>query len=288
MRYVQAAPPPALADFVTCLWGLESPLDEPADVERSVQRILPDGRAEIIFHLADPFREVESGITQASALTAGQLTRAIGVRPGGRVRTVAIRLTPAGARALLGTPHHLLTDTLTPLDAVDRRLSDRLTAVLSYTAPIEGVLDSLAGALIACRFCPPRTEALAALRLVERRAGLLTVDGLCAGTGLSSRTLERIFLDLAGVPPRLYLRLVRFRHAVREAEAKMSRRWTDIALACGYYDHAHFTRDFRSLAGCPPSAWLDSNERELTTWFCTAGDGSAGYPAVRPQKECQP
>jgi AraC-like DNA-binding protein len=274
VRYVQAAPPPGLADLVACLWGLETPFDEPADVQRSVQRILPDGRAEIIVHLADPFREVESGITQASALTAGQLTRAISVQPGGRVRTVAIRLTPAGARALLGTPHHLLTDTLTPLDAVDRRLSDRLTSVLSYTAPIEGVLDSLAGALTTHRFRPPRTEALAALRLVERRAGLLTVDDLCAGTGLSSRTLERIFLDLAGVPPRLYLRLVRFRHAVREAETKMSRRWTDVALACGYYDHAHFTRDFRSLAGCPPSAWLDSNERELTTWFCT--------------KECQP
>ena len=210
------------------------------------------------------------------------------MQPSGRVRTVAIRLTPAGARALLGTPHHLLTDTLIPLDAVDSRLSERLTSVLSYTAPIEGVLDSLAGALITHRFRPPRAEALAALRLVERRAGLLTVDDVCAGTGLSTRTLERLFLDLAGVSPRLYLRLVRFRHAVREAEAKMSRRWTDVALACGYYDHAHFTRDFRAFAGCPPSAWLDSNERELTTWFCTAGDGSAVYSAVSPQKECQP
>jgi AraC-like DNA-binding protein len=288
VRYVQSAPPPALADFVTCLWGLESSVGGTAAVERSVQRILPDGRAEIIFHLADPFREVDTGVTQVPALTAGQLTRAISVRPGGRVRTVAIRLTPAGARAVLATPHHLLTDTVTPLDAVNRRLAVRLSSVLSDTAPLESVLDALAGALGMEPLCPPRAEAMAAVRFVDERAGLLTVDDVCAGAGRSPRTLERIFLDLAGVPPRLYLRLVRFRHAVREAEAKMSRRWTDVALACGYYDHAHFTRDFRSFAGCAPSAWLDSNERDLTTWFCAAGDPSVVYPGASPQKESQP
>jgi AraC-like DNA-binding protein len=270
VRYLQSVPPPALKDFVTCLWGLESSFDGPAAVEQSVQRILPDGRAEIIFHLADPFREVDTAVDQARALAAGQLTRAISIQPGRRVRTVAIRLTPAGARAVLGTPQHLLADTVLPLDAVDRRLADRLSSALSETAPLEDVLDALARAIAVDRPRPPRVEAMTALRLVDERAGLLTVDDLCAGTGLSTRTLERIFLDLTGVPPRLYLRLVRFRHAVQEAETKMSRRWTDVALACGYYDHAHFTRDFRSFAGCPPSAWLDSNERDLTSWFCAA------------------
>jgi AraC-like DNA-binding protein len=167
---------------------------------------------------------------------------------------------------------------VTPLDAVDRPLAVRLTSVLSDKAPVEDLLDALGRALAIDPPRPLRVEAMAALRLVDERAGLLTVDDVCVSTGLSARTLERIFLDLAGVSPRLYLRLVRFRHAVREAETKMSRRWTDVALACGYYDHAHFTRDFRSFAGCPPSAWLESNERELTSWFC----------AATAQKECQP
>jgi AraC-like DNA-binding protein len=273
VRYVQAPPPRALADFVSCLWGLDGAGSASPLGERHIQRILPDGRAEIILHLADPFRDVGSENSQPRALTAGQLTRSISVRPGGRVRTIGIRLTPAGARALLGTPHYLLTDTMTPLDAVDARLADRMTSVLSDTGPVEDVLNGLALTLAANRVRPPRTEALAALRLVDRSAGLITVDDLCACTSLSPRTLERLFLDLAGVSPRLYLRLVRFRHAVREAEAKKSRRWTDIALACGYYDHAHFTRDFRSFAGCAPSEWLASDERTLTRWFCGAGEG---------------
>jgi AraC-like DNA-binding protein len=272
VRYVQAAPPRALADFVACLWALDGSSADPPSRESQAQRILPDGRAEIIFHLADPFREAESGITQARALIAGQLTRAISVQPGRRVRSVAIRLTPSGARTLLETPHHLLTDTITPLDVVHRQLADRLNSVLSDTAPVENVLDAVARALDVDRLRPPRTEAAAAWRLVDQCAGLLTVDDVCAATGLSPRTLERTFLDLTGVSPRLYLRLVRFRHAVREAEAKQSRKWTDVALACGYYDHAHFTRDFRSFAGCAPSEWLASDERTLTRWFCGASE----------------
>ena len=37
----------------------------------------------------------------------------------------------------------------------------------------------------------------------------------------------------------------------------------DLAVAGGYYDQAHLAREFRGLAGCPPSRWLAEEFRNV-------------------------
>src|SRR5688500_3744393 len=97
MRYAEYPPPGALAPVLHCLWTFEDELGsgEP-------QRIVPDGRCELVIHLLAPYREIGSGSPQPRALFAGQLTRPLWLEATGPCKVIGVRFRPAGARAFVG------------------------------------------------------------------------------------------------------------------------------------------------------------------------------------------
>ncbi len=84
----------------------------------------------------------------------------------------------------------------------------------------------------------------------------LDVERIARDNHLSRRTLYRLFAGI-GTSPSSWLwdrRLERARRLLKSAAcADMS--ITEIAHACGFRDHAHFTRRFRDRFGNPPSAY---------------------------------
>ena len=83
----------------------------------------------------------------------------------------------------------------------------------------------------------------------------------------SPRQLERLFDDGVGLAPKRLARITRFQRALAALErAERRGAGTTTALACGYADQAHFIRDFKTLAGCPPGAHL-LRRTELTGFF---------------------
>lgn len=78
-----------------------------------------------------------------------------------------------------------------------------------------------------------------------------SVARIANAAGLSHRQLQRWFAAHIGLPPRSYLRLLRFRDAIGAIHGEDS--LADAAAAQGYADQAHMARDFRALAGIPPS-----------------------------------
>ena len=95
-EYREFFPEPALAAHVHCLWSFEG-------VEAGIeQAVPPDGRCELIVHLAQPYEErADDGRWQAQPprLFAGQLTRPLVLRSRGAVDVLGVRFHPAGAWA---------------------------------------------------------------------------------------------------------------------------------------------------------------------------------------------
>jgi transcriptional regulator GlxA family with amidase domain len=73
---------------------------------------------------------------------------------------------------------------------------------------------------------------------------------------MSIRSLQRLFATYVGVSPKAALA----RHRLQDAAALMDAGEVDdlagLAASLGWFDQAHFSRDFRSVVGMPPSAYL--------------------------------
>ena len=84
------------------------------------------------------------------------------------------------------------------------------------------------------------------------RAPAMPVPALADAVGLGERHLRRRFAEAVGYGPKTFARVARFRAAltfVRAGEPLAS-----AALAAGYADQAHMTREMSTLAGRPPGA----------------------------------
>ena len=82
----------------------------------------------------------------------------------------------------------------------------------------------------------------------------IATEELAEMAGLSVSHFERRFWLAFGASPRQYLIRVRVERAatmLRETDQSI----TAIANACGFYDHAHFSRSFRRVMNIAPSAY---------------------------------
>jgi AraC-like DNA-binding protein len=85
--------------------------------------------------------------------------------------------------------------------------------------------------------------------------GLRRVDELSASSGLTARTLQRLFADYVGVSPKWVMRRARLHEAAERADSGEPVDWAVLAADLGYADQAHLTRDFTVTIGVPPSRY---------------------------------
>lgn len=86
-------------------------------------------------------------------------------------------------------------------------------------------------------------------------------EALAEMAGLSVSHFERRFRLAFGSSPRQYLIRVRIENAarlLRESDQGV----TQIAHACGFYDHAHFSRSFRRIMKVTPSNYRESRHAQ--------------------------
>jgi AraC-like DNA-binding protein len=261
-EYVRQAPAVPLRQYLAWYTGYRQ-----RDLPPAVHRGLPSPSLTLIFTLDEPLviaahPDAAQPPGSFGALLGGLHTSPALITHDGAQSGIQIDLKPAGARALLGLPAGELTQLDVPADAVlgpaGARISQRLREAATWPGRF-AVLDQefirlAAGKPPVSKEAPP--EVGYAWRLLLGSGGAVPVAELAARTGWSTRHLANRFREEIGLTPKAAARVIRFDRAKRVIAAASPGTLADVAVACGYFDQAHLAREFRALAGCPPSQWL--------------------------------
>src|SRR5687768_5012144 len=246
-QYAELPAPPPLDALVHCFWFLRGSL-----AGAPAQPVLPDGRMEIVLHLAEPFAEVgPDGIArgQAEALLAGQLMVPITLMPRGPADVIGIRFRTEAARSMLGFSALGVTGRVERLAAMDPQLAGRLMGAVTRRRKDaktqrrnEELVETLSAVLL--RFV--RGEPSPLVREAGRRGGRPPRE-LAGKIGVPRGPRERRETTDPGCGPNPPQRVVGLGGAAGVLEETPGGQWAGAAIRAGYNDQAHMIRGFRGF-----------------------------------------
>lgn len=250
-----AAPPvpPPLRPFVREWQGYVEHAPGP-----TVRRELPGAALVLILELGaplclarlehDPFASRRDPSFVAGLDEHPTFTRHEGVQEG-----LQINLTLRGARALFGGGVPDLAHEVVPLS----ELLPKLRGVEEHLRPkgwperFAWLTSFLSAQLARAPLAP--TAADRAIRLLEDAGGAVRVDALAATLDLSPRRVGQLFRAQVGLSPKRYAELIRFERLTTQLRGPAAD-WSELALAVGYADQAHLSREVRRYSGLTPTA----------------------------------
>jgi len=250
MRFNQYQPSPQLADYIHFYWTMES--DEPEIVSEIVY---PTGEPQILFHLAEPFRETDAQghkITQPVSVISGQLLEYKHVTTTGLTSMLGIYFHPYGLRSFVNLPMQELTGVVTDLSDL-RPAWNEVGERLSQCPNWPGRITLLEQFLLNSIRSPEEDElrpVRQAIRLFNQMNPSNGLSLINREIGVSDRQQERLFRDLIGLTPARFAKIVRLERAMQLLKTDLS--LTRIAHASGYFDQAHFNHDFLHFVGLTP------------------------------------
>lgn len=255
-RYLQHRPGGALAPFVDLLWTSERAGSLPHAREWN----LPTGQADLVvpLHGVAPRRYAGTADAQGQAYAQGVLQ---GVRDAAALRgtrgaciVVGVSFRPAGLRGFWAMPAHELATQAWSLDD----LWPGFAAELQQSVHDAGALHAPALRL-QCLEAALRRR----LRRVDAEPGIdWAVAQLAAGaavgavqraSGWSPASFVERYRQSVGLTPKRHARVLRLQAALQAMPGAAS--LVQLALDAGYADQAHFSREFRRLAGMTPRSY---------------------------------
>lgn len=255
VQYKEISPAPFLSDDIYCYWELKA---EKFTGHPFLYRVVSDGCIDIFFETGDFQNLYLMGFTpEASEFLLQPGFHYMGIRflPGVFPSVFQVSASELSRRYIhLGDvlPKHasILKDRFYDLKGVE---------------VLKQVFDPIFTKWITERPVNTDERFLYSLYSILERKGMENIYRLDSGT--SQRQLRRLYDFYIGASPKVFSRVVRFQSVLRDVAFRSNRGLYRNFYDFGYYDQAHFIREFKTMAGTTPGHFLQK-KGSLETSTC--------------------
>lgn len=98
---------------------------------------------------------------------------------------------------------------------------------------------------------------------IAATGGMLPISDIGVAARASSTYLAKRFKAVVGVTPKRLARSYRFSSTVLALDVAAPIDWGEVAAGAGYFDQAHFVREFREFTGLTPTRYVEVRRRFL-------------------------
>lgn len=235
-------PDTRLQPYIYCYWELRTnaPLED-----AFCYRVVADGCVDIYFDLANPADNYVMGIcNQYTEFMLANTFRYFGIRFLPTMFSQLFRI-PASD---LSNRYQQLTDVVPD---VARFITTQFNPGIE-TKEICNRLDQFFIKQLSRASFDNDSRLYDAIDIILKNAGVLNLES-SLDTGISPRQLRRLFLYYIGDTPKTFCRIVRFQNILRAKPSNQSLKKNKLFFDVGFFDQAHFIRDFKNFYGVTPS-----------------------------------
>jgi AraC-like DNA-binding protein len=233
-------PTPDLSFFVERYWIIQWDLQQPY-----VQETLPYPCVNLVF---------EKGDSRIWGVVTGKFARQLNGKGG----VFGIKFRPGAFYPFLNASVSSINDTSLPACEVFGEKVERLEPVILSETNKDKMI-ALAENFLRERLpaCDENIEVInEVVDYIIAHREITLVDEVVQRLNLNKRTLQRLFSQYVGVSPKWVIKRYRLHEAAERLAERGVEDWARLAVELGYFDQAHFIKDFKAIVGYTPTEYM--------------------------------
>jgi AraC-like DNA-binding protein len=262
VSYKEFLPSERLKDYIKCYWVLDSG-EEWVKLRNC---FIPFGCIELVFQQTSVGHYLslddEQRVLLPRFLITPQAARSFYIELEGKVRIYGVRFHPYSARCFFNKPIQELNNTIWP---VKHKLGDGYNQMgqLLFASQEQGSFTHIFNDFFERRIAGGHQLDYTIKQICEQLSGICAMGSLKEITLPNAETQQALrlrFKNTVGLCPKFFQKLVRLNYVMylflhqRDTIGNL----TSLALEAGYFDQAHFIKDFRMVFKAAPKDFFNA------------------------------